>query len=49
MALARAKECFQQEERQNKAMEVDMAQGKALEDQDESQSAAVSQHLVVKC
>ena len=33
MALARAKECFQQEDRQNKAMEVDMAQAKALEDQ----------------
>ena len=33
MAPARAKECFQQEERKNKAMEVDMAQAKALEDQ----------------
>ena len=32
MALARAKKCVQQEERQKKAMGVDMTQAKALED-----------------
>ena len=33
MALARAKKCVQQEERQKKAMGVDMTQAKALENQ----------------